>query len=77
MLDAADLKVAAEVRAEMARRQLTAKQLAKETGLDLGFLYRRLSGDVAFRAAELLQIAHHLGIPPTQFLDVASTGRSA
>ena len=54
--------VAGQVRAELARRNKTAADMAKELGCNQHTAGRRLNGSVPFTAAELVQIAAWLGI---------------
>jgi transcriptional regulator with XRE-family HTH domain len=48
--------IAAEVRAIMARRQVSGSELAREMGVDQTWLSRRTTGKVAFTAGELQQL---------------------
>lgn len=57
-----DDRVAANVRAEMARRSCTQKSLAEQLGRTQQALSRRLSGQVAFTVRELEQISVALGV---------------
>lgn len=54
--------VAANVRAEMARRNIAQRALADKIGISHASIYRRLRGDVAFDIAELGAIAEVLAI---------------
>lgn len=58
--------VCASVRAELARAKITGRQLARELNWDYPHLWRRLKGDVAFRADEIARIAGHLDVPITR-----------
>lgn len=61
------LQVAAEVRAEMARKQVTKKELSVQTGMSLSTLQRRLYGTYPFTVEELLRVATALDAPISQF----------
>jgi len=63
-----DIDVADNVRAELARRRLTARQLAREMGVSEGALRARLRGDVVFHAAEVANIARHLDMTIDELL---------
>jgi transcriptional regulator with XRE-family HTH domain len=56
-------RVAANVRAEMARSQRTQAALAHEIGMKQQALSRRLSAQTSFSIDELGQIAAVLGVP--------------
>lgn len=60
--------VAAEVRAEMARKKLTQTDVAQRLGVAQATVSRRLTGEVAFDVAELDQIAGLLGVAVQQFI---------
>lgn len=60
--------VAAEVRAEVARKQISQDKLAAQVGCSRQSLNRRLTGATPFDVAELAAIAEALGVPVTQFL---------
>lgn len=60
--------VAAEVRAEVARKQISQDKLAAQVGCSRQALNRRLTGATPFDVAELAAIADALGVPVTQFL---------
>lgn len=60
--------VAAEVRAEVARKQISQDKLAERVGCSRQSLNRRLTGAIPFDVAELAVIADALGVPVTQFL---------
>lgn len=52
-----------EIRAEMARQDLSQTQLAKKLGWPLTTLHRRLRGHTPLGAEHLAQIANALGVP--------------
>lgn len=60
--------VAAEVRAEVARKQISQDKLAAQIGCSRQSLNRRLTGATPFDVAELAAIADALGVPMAQFL---------
>ena len=54
--------VAGDVRAEMARRRMTGRELARRTGKSQPYWSRRLSGDVALDVDDLEAVAAHLEV---------------
>lgn len=64
-------RIAANVRAEMARRCYTQTSLARELNRSQQFVSRRLSGQVAFDVHDLDAIATILGIPLTDLIGEA------
>lgn len=60
--------IAAEVRAEMARQQITQRDLADKVGMFQQALQVRLAGARSFRAEELAAVAAALGVDIHQFL---------
>jgi predicted transcriptional regulator len=56
-------RVAAAVRAEMARRNVTQQMLADQLGMTQAAVSRRLVGRVPFDAEELGRVAEYLGVP--------------
>ena len=67
-----DQKVAAEVRAELGRKELSCAALARMTGINEPVLRRRLKGSAPFRVAELETVAEALHVPVEQFLSGAA-----
>ncbi|HEX6968856.1 MAG TPA: helix-turn-helix transcriptional regulator [Micromonosporaceae bacterium] len=59
--------IAREVRAELARRRMTQHQVGELLGLSQQSVSRRLSGEVPWRADELLYLAEALDVPVTCF----------
>lgn len=59
--------VAAEIRAQIARKGLSGRQLAFRLGKSQPWMSRRLTGDVAFDVNELDQIAAVLGVSARDF----------
>lgn len=58
--------LAGEVRAELARRQRTATDLAAALDLNPAYLYKRLSGATPFEAVEIFAVAEELGVPANE-----------
>ncbi len=61
-------RIAAEVRAEMFRQDVSQRDLADRIGWPQPRLARRLTAAVDFRVGELERIAEVLGVPVAQFL---------
>ncbi len=59
--------VAAEIRAELARRRLSARRAAARLGWTQAYLSRRLNGDVPFDVGDIEALAGLLGVPPQRF----------
>ena len=59
---------AGAVRAELARRRISGRELARTLGWSFSTTSRRLNGPHPFDVAELAQLATHLGVPVTTFL---------
>lgn len=64
--------VRAEIKAELARRDLNTTQLAARLRVSDMWVSRRLRGVVPIAVAELEQIADALGIPVQVFLERAA-----
>ena len=62
-------RVAAEVRAWMARRHRSGRSIALELGWTEIYLSRRLTGKVPFDVADLAMIADLLEVPVTTFFN--------
>ena len=62
--------VAAEVRAELARQQLSGVRAAKALGWSQNYLSVRLRGTVEFSVTDLFKIADLLEVPVSTFLEV-------
>lgn len=60
--------VAGEVRALLARRQITGKQLAVHLGVSQFSVSRRLRGQTAFSIDELTSVAGFLGVPVEELI---------
>ncbi len=67
--------VAAEVRAQLARRQLTGMALANAIGKSEMYVSRRLRGEVSFDLIDVEQAARFLGIAVADLMPAA--GRAA
>jgi transcriptional regulator with XRE-family HTH domain len=61
-------RVAAEIRAELARQEKPQLQLAELLGISQVSISRRLRGQTAIDVNELSKIAEYLGVPMSQFL---------
>jgi transcriptional regulator with XRE-family HTH domain len=71
------LRVAAEVRAEVARQRLTHKRLAELLGLSQPQITKRLNGVIAMNTTELDRIAEALGVPVERLLSAPSVPAGA
>jgi transcriptional regulator with XRE-family HTH domain len=60
--------IACEVRAELARQNMTQRQLAECLGLSQPQTSKRLKGLIEFRPSELEKAATLLGVPVTTFI---------
>lgn len=60
--------LAANIRAEMARRRITQSRVAKALGVSQAAVSRRLVGTAAISAVELTQIADLLEVPVAELL---------
>lgn len=66
--------VSANVRAEIARHDLSQQHVAEVLGISQGAVSRRLAGRVDFSASELDVLARSMGIPVSRFFsDTALT----
>lgn len=68
MSEAFTANVARAVAAEMARQRRSQVAVAAALGVSQTYVWRRLTGEVAFDVAELAAIAEFLGVPVQQFL---------
>lgn len=64
-------RVAENVRVEMARRRMTQRTLADETGLTQSYISRRMACDVPFTTDDLERIARALRVPLAAILPAA------
>jgi transcriptional regulator with XRE-family HTH domain len=62
--------VAAEIRAELGRQDLSQADLAASLGWTEAYVSRRLKGRVEFTLADVGAIARTLGVRPGRFLDL-------
>lgn len=65
-------RVAEEVRVLLARRQMSASELARRIGLTQPYMSRRLTGEIAFDVDDLEVIAAALGVKPAELLGSTS-----
>src|SRR5258708_26773856 len=63
------LRVAAEVRAHLARQRLSGRQAAFALGWKQPYIARRLSGEIPFDVNDLAAIASLLSLPVSEFFD--------
>lgn len=61
-------RVAAEVRAELARQKVSQETLCQRIGMSQSTLSRRITGDYPFDTTELAKIAEALGVTVTRFM---------
>lgn len=61
-------RTAGAVRAELARRQLSGRDLAKALGWSFTTTSRRLNGSYPFDIDELVAVADYLGLSPADLL---------
>lgn len=61
-------RIGAEIRAEMARQDLSQEGLAERLGCSQQWVSRRITGAIPVDAAELEKIATALGVPVAQLL---------
>jgi transcriptional regulator with XRE-family HTH domain len=66
-------RIAATVRAEAARRQITQAHMAEKLGRSQTFVSRRLLGRVPFSIDELDQLAEILAVPLAELIGAAPT----
>lgn len=63
--------VAAEVRAQLARKRISGTALAEKMNVSGAYISRRLTGEVPFDVADLEQIGQILDVPAIRFLEDA------
>jgi transcriptional regulator with XRE-family HTH domain len=61
-------RVAAEIRAELARKQIPQSRLAAVLGISEVGVSRRMRGETPLDINELVKIAGFLGVPVSQFM---------
>lgn len=69
--------VAAEVRAELARHNISRTEAAAALGMSRTLLWSRLRGETSFKVAELECLAELIGVPVTQFMSDATPARAS
>lgn len=62
----ADLTVAAEIRAELARQRITHAALAEQLGVSRVYVTRRLNGETPLSVGDVARIADLLGVALAQ-----------
>ncbi|WP_328856854.1 helix-turn-helix domain-containing protein [Williamsia herbipolensis] len=62
--------VAANVRAELARRQVTVAELATRLQVGRSSIFRRLNGDLPWTVDELWSVADTLEVPIARLIEV-------
>jgi transcriptional regulator with XRE-family HTH domain len=69
-------RVSAEIRAELARQQMSQRRLAELLGMDPALVSKRLNGGIArsFTLAEVDEIASALGVPVSRLFGAGATG---
>ncbi len=67
------LAVAAEVRAQLARKRVSGRQAALALGWKQPYISRRLTGEIPFDVNDLTALADLLGLPVSEFFEVPST----
>jgi transcriptional regulator with XRE-family HTH domain len=60
--------VAEEIRAVLARRRISGKEMASALGLSQFAMSRRLRGETPFSLDELDAVARHLGVPVSSLI---------
>lgn len=70
-------RVAAEVRAELARKDIPIAELAAATGINLRVLGRKLSGSSPIGVEELISIATALDVRPSALIQSAHLAAAA
>ena len=67
-------QIAEEVRALLARRRVTGRQISDRLGWSPAYLSRRLNGQTAFRISDLEELTSMLNIPVTRLLPRSEDG---
>jgi DNA-binding Xre family transcriptional regulator len=62
------MDIAAEVRAELARRRMSWRDLALQTNIPTSTMHRRLTTGQDWRIDELLRVCNHLGLSLPELL---------
>jgi len=66
-MEAPTVDVAGEVRAVLARKRMSQRQLAAALGVTQPIIWRRMRGEVPFTGEELQRIAAVLNVPTSSF----------
>ena len=67
-------RIAEEIRVQLARRNISAAELARRTGLKQPYLSRRMTCEVEFDTADLERIAAALDVPVSDLIPGGSRG---
>lgn len=70
-------RIAAEVRAEVARQRVTHRELGDRIGLSQPQVSKRLSGALPMDTVDLERIANALGVPVDRFLTTPTPASAA
>lgn len=68
--------LAAELRAELARRQLTYAELARRTDIGVGYVGIRMRGESPWTLEDLERVAHVLDLPLTTLIAMGERAAS-
>lgn len=68
-----DARLAANVRAEMARRRVPQQTVAQRLGVSQSAVSRRVAGHTPFTVAELVQVADLLDLTLSDLIGVVTT----
>lgn len=63
--------IAAEVRADLARKQMPAAELSRGTGISTAALTRKLRGETSFTVEELLAVSRSTGTAADSYIAAA------
>lgn len=66
------VRVAEEIRVLLARRRMSASELARRSGMTQPYISRRLTGEIAFDVDDLERIAFALEVAPADLLSGAA-----
>lgn len=59
-----------DLKAEIARCNLTIPKLAKSIGMDKKTLYSRMNGDTVFKQDEIIKISHTLNLTEDKIMNI-------
>ena len=65
--------VAAEVRAELARRMISGREVGRALGWTQYYIAARLRGGIEFSLSDLEKIAEYLEVPVTNFFSASGS----